>query len=809
MEGCELNQMNKLLSKIDLMSESDYFKNFSELNVYEMHNVISKAIMSAIYPKWKKSIENSEKNKKAFYFSAEFLMGRLIYNNLFSLGILNNFQAELKSRGYDINMFEAIDDAALGNGGLGRLAACFLESSATHDIPLYGYGIRYKYGLFKQNIIDGFQIEQADNWQKYGDPWSLRNDSDTVEVEFADMTVLAVPYDMPIIGYKSDTINTLRLWQSEAFSDFDFEKFNNQDYLDAIAQKSEAEDISMVLYPNDSTTAGKILRLRQQYFFTSASLQDIIRKYKNIHGDDFAHFPDLYAIQLNDTHPVIAIPEMIRLLQLEGIPFNIAFEICQKVFSYTNHTVMAEALETWDTGLVQSILPDIYEIILKINEQLIRELTARGLNRVSRTIFQTENLNQLVTKTKLDDMKIIDDGKIHMARLAVYVCGKTNGVAAIHTEIIKSEVFKDFYEVYPQRFQNITNGITPRRWLGLCNPELASFVTKFIGDGWLKDLMEIKKLKTFINDNTVIQNFNEIKHQKKVQLSKYIHEITGEDVNPNFIFDIQVKRLHEYKRQLMNAFSILDIYFKIKKGRINNFNPTAFIFAAKAAPGYKRAKTIIKYINEVAKLVNNDPEVNNLMKVVFLPNYNVSMAEKLIPACDISEQISTAGTEASGTGNMKFMLNGSVTLGTFDGANIEIVEQAGLDNNYIFGAKVDEFKNIKNSYIPKRIYDTNSDIRNVLNTLIDATFKEENSENKCDFKDIFDSLIRKNSLEPSDKYFLLYDLPYYVDCKLKANRDYKNRIEFGRKCLNNVASAGTFSSDRAVKQYAKDIWKLT
>lgn len=791
------------------MSESNYFKNFSELNVYEMHNVISKAIMSAIHPKWKKSIENSEKNKKAFYFSAEFLMGRLIYNNLFSLGILNNFQAELKSRGYDINMFEAIDDAALGNGGLGRLAACFLDSSATYNIPLYGYGIRYKYGLFKQNIIDGFQIEEADNWQKYGDPWSLRNDSDTVEVEFADMTVLAVPYDMPIIGYESDTINTLRLWQSESLSGFDFEKFNNQDYLDAIAQKSEAEDISMVLYPNDSTTAGKILRLRQQYFFTSASLQDIIRKYKNIHGDDFAQFPDLYAIQLNDTHPVIAIPEMIRLLQLEGIPFNTAFEICQKVFSYTNHTVMAEALETWDTGIVQSILPDIYEIILKINEQLIRELTARGLNRVSRTIFQSENLNQLVTKTKLDDMKIIDDGKIHMARLAVYVCSKINGVAAIHTEIIKSEVFKDFYEIYPQRFQNITNGITQRRWLGLCNPELASFITKFIGDRWLKDLMEIKKLKTFINDDSVIQKFNEIKYQKKVQLSKYICEITGEDINPNFIFDIQIKRLHEYKRQLMNAFSILDIYFKIKSGRINNFNPTAFIFAAKAAPGYKRAKTIIKYINEIAKLVNSDPEVNNIMKVVFLPNYNVSMAEKLIPACDVSEQISTAGTEASGTGNMKFMLNGSVTLGTFDGANIEIVEQSGLDNNYIFGAKVDEIKNMRNSYIPKRIYDTNSDIRNVLNTLIDGTFNEGNSENKCDFKDIFDSLIRKSSFEPSDKYFLLYDLPYYVDCKLKSNRDYKNRIDFGRKCLNNVASAGIFSSDRAVKQYAKDIWNLT
>lgn len=807
-EGCELNLMNKLLSKIDVMSENDYFKSFKDLNVHEMHSVVSKAIMSEIYPKWKTSIENSEKSKKAFYFSAEFLIGRLIYNNLFSLGILKDVKEAMKLKGIDINIFEAIDDPALGNGGLGRLAACFLDSAATHDIPLDGYGIRYKYGLFKQKLADGFQVETADTWQKHGDPWSIRKDSDTVEVEFADMTVLAVPYDMPIIGYKSNTINTLRLWQSESVCEFDFEKFNNQDYIDAIAQKSESEDISMVLYPNDSTTSGKILRLRQQYFFTSASLQDIIRKYKIQHGDDFLEFPNLYAIQLNDTHPVIAIPEMIRLLQLEGIQFSSAFEICQKVFSYTNHTVMSEALETWYTGLVQSILPDIYDIILKINDQLIRELTVRGLNRVSRAVFQNEPSNQLISKTKLDDMKIIDDGKIHMARLAVYVCNKTNGVAKIHTEIIKNDVFKDFYETYPQRFQNKTNGITQRRWLGLCNPELSMFITNLIGENWLKDLAEIKKLGAFINDDIIVQKFNDVKYQKKAQLSEYIKEITGEDINPNFIFDIQIKRLHEYKRQLMNAFSILDIYFKLKNGRIKNFNPTAFIFAAKAAPGYKRAKTIIKYINEVAKFINNDPETGHLIKVVFLPNYNVSMAEKLIPACDVSEQISTAGTEASGTSNMKFMLNGSVTLGTFDGANIEIVEQAGLDNNYIFGAKIDEINKMKTAYVPKRIYDTNSDIRKVLNTLIDGTFNESTSESKCDFKDIFDSLIKKSSFEPSDKYFLLYDLPYYVDLKLKTNRDYKDRIAFGRKCLNNISAAGVFSSDRAIKEYAKDIWNL-
>ena len=800
--------MEKFLSKIDMMSESCYAKNSRDLDVFEMHNVLAKTIMSSIYPRWKKSIEISEKNKKAFYFSAEFLMGRLIFSNLYSLGILKDVQEALKTHGTDICMFEKIDDAALGNGGLGRLAACFLDSAATHNIPLDGYGIRYKYGLFKQEIIDGFQVETADNWQKHGDPWSVRKESDTVHVEFADMTVLAVPYDMPIIGYKSSTINTLRLWQSEAVCEFDFEKFNNQDYLEAIAQKSEAEEISMVLYPNDSTTAGKTLRLRQQYFFTSASLQDIIRKHKIAHGDDFSSFANFYAIQLNDTHPVIAIPEMIRLLQLEGIDFSTAFEICQKVFFYTNHTVMAEALETWDISLIQGILPDVYDIILKINEQLIRELTARGLNRVSRAVFQNENYNHFLTKTKLDDMKIIDGGTVHMARLAVYVCGKTNGVAKIHTEIIKNDVFRDFYETYPQRFLNKTNGITQRRWLGLCNPELSAFVSEMIGNKWLKNLSELKKLSSFAESNNVVLRFNEVKFQKKVQLCEFVKQVAGVDLNPNFIFDIQIKRLHEYKRQLMNVFSILDIYFKIKNGRLKDFNPTAFIFAAKAAPGYKRAKTIIKYINEVAKLINSDPDVSGLMQVVFLPNYNVSMAEKLIPACDISEQISTAGTEASGTSNMKFMLNGSVTLGTFDGANIEIIEQAGIDNNYIFGAKVDELVKIRPGYVPKRIYETNSDIRKVLNTLIDSTFNEGCGESKCNFKDIFDSLIKKSPFEPADRYFVLYDLPYYVDCKLKAISEYKNRVDFGRKCLKNIAAAGVFSSDRTILEYAKEIWNL-
>lgn len=780
----------ELIKNLKITAKNDYLKELNELTVPELHDVLSKFIMGKIANNWIKSKQKHNLNKRAFYFSAEFLMGRLIHNNMFALQIYNELKDCLEIFGIDINSMEEIEDMALGNGGLGRLAACFLDSAATHNIPLDGYGIRYKYGLFKQKFENGFQVESADNWQKFGDPWSVRVDKDSVYVKFADMAVKAVPYDTPIIGYGTDNINTLRLWQSEAINEFNFQLFNDQLYDEASIEQNRAQDISKVLYPNDTTIAGQTLRLRQEYFFCSASLQDILKKFKKINGTDFTKFPKFCAIQLNDTHPVVSIAELIRLLNIEGLNFETAFNIAQQVFSYTNHTVMSEALETWDISLFSSLLPEVYEIIVDINERLIREISSRNI------------------KSNLKNMLIISDSRIHMARLAVYVCHCTNGVAKIHTEILKNNVLKDWYELYPERFQNKTNGITQRRWLALCNPELSAFITNLISDSWITDLSNLEKLKEFCENPSVIADFNSIKLKKKQQLSDYILKREKEYINPSFIFDVQIKRLHEYKRQLLNAFSIMEIYFRIKEGTLTNFSPTVFIFGAKAAPGYKRAKTIIKYINEIKNLINNDPDVNDKIKVIFITNYNVSYAEKIIPATDISEQISTAGTEASGTGNMKLMLNGAVTLGTFDGANIEIVESAGTENNYIFGATVDEIKSISNNYSPKEIYQNDPQIKRVLDTLIDGTFNCGPDLDKADFKELFDSILNGASWHKADMYYLLHDFHSYVDAKIKANLDTKNKFDFGSKCLKNIASAGIFSSDRTIKQYATDIWGL-
>lgn len=771
----------ELLNNLKITAKNYYLKEISQLSAPQLHNVVSKVIMGTIADNWHNSQERHLTQKRVFYFSAEFLIGRLIHNNIFSLGILDEIKSCLNYWGIDINSFEDVEDMALGNGGLGRLGACFLDSAATHNIPLDGYGIRYKYGLFKQTLDDGFQVENVDNWQKFGDPWSVRAQEDTVIVNFADMKVKAVPYDIPIIGYKTSNINTLRLWQSESFNEFNLRLFNDQLYDEASSEQNRASDISKVLYPNDSTIAGKTLRLRQQYFFCSASLQDILRKFKFIHGNNFSLIPQFCAIQLNDTHPVISIPELIRLLSLEGIDFETAFDISLKTFSYTNHTVMEEALETWEINILKDIFPEIYSIIEKINKKL---------------------------SDKSPHMQIIENGKIHMARLAVFSSKYTNGVAKIHTEILKTQVLSDWYKMYPDRFQNKTNGITQRRWLALCNPELAQFISTLISDKWITDLSHIEELNKFCNDPTVISNFNSIKTIKKQQLSDYIQKNEREYINPNFIYDVQVKRLHEYKRQLLNAFSIMDIYFLIKDGILTDFTPTVFIFGAKAAPGYKRAKTIIKYINEIKNLINNDPDVNDKMKVVFVSNYNVSYAEKIIPAADISEQISTAGTEASGTGNMKLMLNGAVTLGTLDGANIEIIEQAGYENNYIFGATVNDIKNLKGKYNPEEIYKNDPQIKRVLDTLIDGTFKDGPDPDKADFRELFDSILYGTSWHDPDMYYLLYDFKSYVETKLKINNEYKNRMLFGKKCLKNIASAGIFSSDRTVKEYARDIWNI-
>lgn len=763
---------------------------FKNAGTRELHKALAEACMEEIMPLWNETSKRREEGRRAFYLSAEFLMGRAVYNNLYCLGMLEEAREMFAENGADLNAFEDIEDAALGNGGLGRLAACFLDSAAAHDIPLDGYGIRYRYGLFKQSIRDGFQHEEADKWlDGDNDPWGVRCERDAVKIEFADQAVMAVPYDTPIIGYGKKAVNTLRLWQAEPISEFSFEDFDRQDYMKASEEAIKARAISDVLYPNDNYEEGRRLRLKQQYFFSAAALKDIIRKHKAKYGNDFSNFSKLYTIQLNDTHPTVAIPELIRIFMFEeGMHFEDAFKITCETFNYTNHTVMGEALEKWDIRLFKSVLPTIYEIIGLIDRHLRDFIKAKGKEEL------------------LPKIEIIDGARIHMARMAVYCTSFTNGVAALHTEILKNDVFKEWYSIFPERFQNKTNGITQRRWLGLCNPELSSIITEKLGsDAWALELGELKRLEWFADEEATLNAFNAVKYEKKKQLCDYIEKHEGIKLNPDFIFDVQVKRLHEYKRQLLNAFSIVDIYFALKEGRLNDFTPTAFIFGAKAAPAYRRAKGIIKYINEIAKLVNNDPDTKDKLAVVFVQNYNVSYAEKIIPAADISEQISTAGLEASGTGNMKFMLNGAVTLGTLDGANIEIAEEAGAANEYIFGATVEEINAIKASYNPKKIFMENKRINRVVSTLVDGTFNDGDTGM---FYDLFKSLIDGFSWHRPDNYFILKDFESYMDAKLRANREYRDRKAFAKKCWMNIANAGKFSSDRTVKEYAKELWKV-
>ena len=782
--------MSQIVKEAIKIAKSQYFKDIRELNSNELHSVISIAVMSCIADDWKKSKDYRIKNRTAFYFSAEFLVGRSIYNNLVSLGIYDELENELNGYGASLKAFEDIEDAALGNGGLGRLAACFLDSAATLNVPLDGYGIRYKYGLFKQDIVNGFQTETADDWTRFGDPWSKRIEDEEVTVEFKDMSVKAVPYDMPIIGYGTDNIGTLRLWQSESIVPFDFDLFNQQKYDKSVALKNRAEDISRVLYPNDDNNEGKKLRLKQQYFFSSASLQDIIRKYKNAYGNDFTKFSDYITIQLNDTHPVISIPELIRLLtKNENVKFDDAVEICKKVFNYTNHTIMQEALEKWDLKLIRNTIPQVLDIIKKLDNMLKKELKEANVN--------------IDTASK---MQIIQDKRVHMAYLAIFCSKYVNGVARIHTDILKTDVLKDWYELYPEKFQNKTNGITQRRWLLLCNRELSKLVTELLGsDEWVTDLDKLKELEKYADDENVLNRFIEIKEEKKQQLANFIKHHDGVNVDANTIFDIQIKRLHEYKRQFLNALAILELYFEIKEGSLKDFTPTTFIFGAKSAPGYARAKGIIKLINEIAKLIENDKDVSKYIKVVFVKNYNVSYAEKLVAACDVSEQISTAGTEASGTGNMKLMLNGAVTLGTYDGANIEIVEEAGEENNYIFGARVEDIEEIKETYSSKELYDTDEKIQRVLDSLVDGTLKDGRTKI---FKELYDSILKGASWHKPDHYYLLLDFNDYVEAKKKVNADYKNKKEFYKKCWLNMCNAGKFSSDRTIKEYASEIWHL-
>lgn len=754
----------------------------------EIHNALGKAVMEYASENWQKSKNAHLNSRRACYFSMEFLVGRAVFNNLLCLGIYDETEAVLNEMGKSLSELEEIEDAALGNGGLGRLAACFLDSAASLDLPLDGYGIRYKYGLFKQGIENGFQTETADNWTKYGDPWSVRHDEETVEVKFNGQTVKAVPYDMPIFGCKTNHISTLRLWQSEAVNEFDFNLFNQQKYTEASLEKNSAEDISRVLYPNDDTREGKKLRLKQQYFFCSASLQDITKKHFDRFGS-LENISDSITIQLNDTHPVISIPEFIRILVNSGMDFERAFAITKKVFNYTNHTVMPEALEKWECGLVEELLPEVYSIILQINEKLIAEMFAKEK-----------------TSEEIEKIKIVRNGLVNMADMAVYCSSYVNGVAEIHTEILKDTVLADWYKLYPERFQNKTNGITQRRWLALCNKELSDLITELLGsDKWITNLDELKKLSGYAEDEEVINRFIHIKKNNKKALADYIQKNEGITIDPHSIFDIQIKRLHEYKRQLLNAFSILYIYFGIKSGEIINMNPVTFIFGAKSAPGYRRAKGIIKFINEIAKLVDNDEEVSRYVKVVFVSNYNVSYAEKLIPAADVSEQISTAGTEASGTGNMKLMLNGAVTLGTYDGANIEIVQEAGEENNYIFGARVEELKEIMPEYNSRKILSENPRIRQVVQTLIDGTVSDGGTGY---FRELYFSLTDGASWHSPDNYYLLGDLENYIDVKLKCIGDFGNKKLIGKKMWLNMCNAGKFSSDRTINDYAENIWHI-
>ena len=753
-----------------------YDVTLQEATPQELHEALGEAVMMAISDNWSSSKKTRLQQRKAYYFSAEYLIGRLVYSNLYNLGILDEMKQLFAAQGVDLAVLEDIEDAALGNGGLGRLAACFLDSAASCDLPLSGYGLRYKFGLFKQSFDEqGSQKENADDWSKYGDPWSYRRYNHTVKVKFPDHTVLAVPYDVPIIGYGTHNINTLRLWQCEAEEELDFNAFNDQDYLRALDQKNKAEDITRVLYPNDSTWEGKRLRIKQQYVLSSASLQDMLRTFKTAHGNDLSRFADYYAVQLNDTHPAMSIPELIRLLMEEGMDFEQSFSIAQRTFSYTNHTVMSEALEKWPLDLLGSVVPEIVDIIRRIDEKL---------------------------KWEHPGLYIIKDNTAHMANLSVYVSTYVNGVAEIHSQILKDDLFRDWYQVFPDRFQNKTNGVTPRRWMGLCNPELTQMLKYRIGGDFLKDLDKLADLKPMIDDDMVRQ-FNAIKRQKKEQLCKVIAEKEDVQLNPDFIFDVQVKRLHEYKRQLMNALSIVDIYFRLKNGELPDFHPTVYIFGAKSAPGYARAKAIIRYINRIAKMINNDPAVSDKLKVVFVQNYNCSYAEHIIPAADVSEQISPAGTEASGTGNMKLMLNGAVTLGTLDGANVEIAQEAGMENEYIFGHTVEQINAAKDSYYARGIYDTDSHLHRAIDTLVDGTVPTDDAQ-----KELYHALLDGASWHKADNYFVLLDYASYMDAKLRVNHDYADRLAFGRKCLENIASGSKFSSDRTIRQYADEIWHI-
>ena len=780
----------------------------------QVFQAVSYAVKDTIIDNWMETqkVYEEEDPKMVYYMSMEFLMGRALGNNMINLTEYKEVKEALEELGFDLNVIEDQEpDAALGNGGLGRLAACFLDSLATLGYAAYGCGIRYRYGMFKQKIENGYQIEVPDNWLKDGNPFELRRPEYAKEVKFGGyirveydeatkrnkfiqegyQSVRAIPFDIPIVGYNNNVVNTLRVWDAEAINDFQLDSFDKGDYQKAVEQENLARNIVEVLYPNDNHYAGKELRLKQQYFFISASVQAAVAKYKKNHSD-IRKFYEKATFQLNDTHPTVAVAELMRiLLDEEGLEWDEAWGVTTKTCAYTNHTIMAEALEKWPIELFSRLLPRIYQIIEEINRRFVEEIQKKYPGN----------------QEKIRKMAIIYDGQVKMAHLAICAGYSVNGVAALHTEILKNQELKDFYEMMPEKFNNKTNGITQRRFLLHANPLLADWVTEHIGDEWITDLAQISKLKVYVDDEKAQQEFMNIKYQNKLRLAKYIREHNGIDVDPRSIFDVQVKRLHEYKRQLLNILHVMYLYNKIKDHPEMPFYPRTFIFGAKAAAGYRRAKLTIKLINSVADVINNDKSINGKLKVVFIEDYRVSNAEWIFAAADVSEQISTASKEASGTGNMKFMLNGAPTLGTMDGANVEIVQEVGEENAFIFGLSAQEVINYENNggYNPMDYFNNDQDIRRVLMQLINGEYAPDDPER---FRDIYDSLLNTNSSDRADTYFILADFKSYAEAQERVEKAYRDETGWARMAMMNTACSGKFTSDRTIQQYVDEIWHL-
>ncbi len=790
-----------------------YRRTLEEADKQQIFQAVSYAVKDYIIDAWLATQKQYEKQdpKTVYYLSMEFLMGRALGNNLINLTYYDEVKEALEELGCDLNVIEDQEpDAALGNGGLGRLAACFLDSLATLGYASYGCGIRYRYGMFKQKIENGYQVEVPDPWLKDGNPFELRRPEYACEVKFGGYirvvhdeetkrskfiqenygSVLAVPYDMPIVGYGNNIVNTLRIWDAEAINEFQLDSFDKGDYRKAVEQENLARNIVEVLYPNDNHYAGKELRLKQQYFFISASVQTAIKKYKEKH-DDIKKFHEKVTFQLNDTHPTVAIAELMRILvDEEGLDWDTAWDVTTKTCAYTNHTIMAEALEKWPIELFSRLLPRIYQIVEEINRRFILRIQAKYPNN----------------QEKIRKMAIVYDGQVKMAHLAIAAGYSVNGVARLHTEILKNQELRDFYEMMPEKFNNKTNGITQRRFLLHGNPLLAKWVTDHIGDAWITDLSQIKKLAVFADDEKAQQEFMNIKYQNKVRLAKYIKEHNGIDVDPYSIFDVQVKRLHEYKRQLLNILHIMHLYNEIKEHPERDFYPRTFIFGAKAAAGYRRAKLTIKLINAVADVINNDKTIDDKLKVVFIEDYRVSNAEWIFAAADVSEQISTASKEASGTGNMKFMLNGALTIGTMDGANVEIVEEVGEENAFIFGLSSDEVIHYEQNggYNPMDIFNNDQDVRKVLMQLINGFYSPNDPEL---FRELYDALLNNNQGRP-DMYFILKDFASYAEAQKRVEEAYRDEKGWAKSAILNTACSGKFTSDRTIQEYVDDIWKL-